>query len=443
MKKVLAFDFGASSGRAILGTSDDGGNIQLTEIHRFANEPVRVNGYFYWDILRLFHEIKVGLTKCANAGHADISSIGIDTWGVDYGLIDANGELIGNPYHYRCKRLHGVVDKVETKLSREFLYTETGIQTQYFNTIYQLAAGEIQKNAEKLLFMPDLLAYFLTGEKRCERTIFSTSQLMNIQTGELSEKISETLNIPQELFAPMIEPGEKYGFLKADIAREVGVPQIPVIAVATHDTASAVAAVPFKSANSAFISCGTWSLLGLKLNKPIVTNEAMTAGFTNEAGIGGSIRFLKNINGAWLAQECRRIWAQNGDDVSYATLGAEASAALDFKSTVDPNAPEFAAPVDMTKEIYDFCVRTGQTPPQTKGEFLVLINRSLAESYRDVVDSLEKIANVKIDTIHMVGGGIQDEMLCRMTEEITKRAVVTGPIEATAMGNVMVQLGCI
>jgi len=440
MKKVLAFDLGASSGRAMLGTYNDD-DIQLTEIHRFTNEPVRVNGRFYWDVLHLFHEIKVGLAKCVKCGHNDISSIGIDTWGVDYGLIDKNGNLIGNPHHYRDERTNGVIESVETKLSREFLYNETGIQTQYFNTIYQLASGEIPLNADKLLFMPDLFAYFLTGEKRCEHTIFSTSQLMNIRTGQISDEICETLNIPKSLFCPIIKPGEQYGMLKLDISNEVGLPQIPIIAIGSHDTASAVAAIPFKDKNSSFISCGTWSLLGLKLDKPILTLDAMTAGFTNEACADDSVRFLQNITGAWLAQECRRVWAQAGDDISYDKLNSETEASIDFKSTINPNAPEFVAPNDMTFAIHEYCVKTGQIPPKTKGEYLVLINRSLAETYRENIDALEKIANVKIDTIHMVGGGIQDQLLCRLTEKITGRKIVVGPIEATAMGNVMVQLG--
>jgi len=440
MKKVLAFDFGASSGRAILGTQTANGEIQLTEIHRFSNDPVRVNGHFYWDALRLFYEIKVGLTKCANAGHTDILSIGIDTWGTDYGLIDKNGELIGNPYHYRDVRTNGMVEKVDAKLSREFLYTETGIQPLAINTIYQLASSEIPANADKLLFTPDLLAYFLTGAKRLERTVSSTSQLINIQTGEVSEKICETLNIRKDLFCPPIQTGEQYGLLKADIATEVGLPQIPIVSVASHDTASAVAAVPFKDEKAAYISCGTWSLLGLKLDKPILTAEAMTAGFTNEAGINGTVRFLKNITGAWLAQECRRIWKQNGENVDFAMIDAEAEASLDFQSTIDPNASDFVSPSDMPQAIVDFCVNSGQTPPVTKGEFFVLINRSLAKCYRENLDALEKIAGFKIDTLHMVGGGIQDKLLCKLTEEITGRKVVAGPVEATAMGNVMVQL---
>ena len=440
MKKVLAFDFGASSGRAILGTQIDNGEIQLAEIHRFPNDPVRVNGGFYWDVLQLFHEIKVGLTKCVNAGHSDISSIGIDTWGVDYGLLDNRGELIGNPYHYRDNRTDGVIEKVEQLLSRKTLYELTGIQSNFYNTIYQLASSNIPETADKLLFMPDLFAYFLTGKKRCERTIFSTSQLMDIHSRKISDEICDALNINKDLFCPIIEPGESYGLLKSDIANEVGLPQIPVAAVASHDTASAVVAVPFESRNSAFLSCGTWSLLGLKLDKPILTDEAIAAGFTNEAGVNGSIRFLKNITGAWLANECRRIWKQNGEDVSFATLDAQAVAAIDFQSIIDPNSPEFTAPNDMTKAIVDFCVQTNQTPPATIGEFLVLINRSLAKCYRENLDALEKIAGFKIETLHMVGGGIQDKLLCKLTEEITGRKVVAGPVEATAMGNVMVQL---
>jgi len=440
MKKVLAFDFGASSGRAILGVRDNGGEIQLTEIHRFPNEPVRVNRHFYWDILRLFHEIKVGLAKCANAGHADISSIGIDTWGVDYGLIDTNGELIGNPYHYRDSRTNGVVEQVHAKLGGEFLFEKTGIQSLNFNTIYQLASGEVPANAVSLLLIPDLFAYFLTGEKRCERTNLSTTQLMDVRSGEVSGEICDALGIRKDLFCPMIEAGERYGLLKDEIANEVGLPRIPIVAVGSHDTASAVAAVPFESENAAFISCGTWSLLGLKLREPILTSEVLAAGFTNEGGVGGSIRFLKNITGAWLAQECRRIWSAAGEDISFERLNAEAEAAIAFESVINPNAPEFVAPADMTAAIREFCVAANQTPPSSVGEYLVLINRSLANSYRESVDALERIAGIKIDTIHMVGGGIQDKLLCRLTEEITGRRVVTGPIEATAMGNVMVQL---
>ena len=440
MKKVLAFDLGASSGRAIVGIFDQG-KIQLHEVHRFSNDPVRVHGHFYWDILRLFHEMKIGMIKCVNSGHADISSIGIDTWGVDYGFIDGDGELIGNPYHYRDSRTVGVVEKVEHRLTKELIYSETGIQTMAFNTIYQLASTPVPQNADKLLFIPDLLAYFLTGEKRCERTILSTSQLLNPNTGEISDKILGGLGISKSLFCDIIEPCEVYGRVSKEISDELHLPQIPVIAVATHDTASAVVSVPFSGENGAYISCGTWSLLGMELDTPLINERTQMYNYTNEAGCNGSIRFLKNIMGLWLSQQCRQQWEHDGDDVSsYSILNMEAKAAADFPSRIDPDDASFLAPFDMPKAIRDYCEKTGQMVPQTKGEYLITIVKSLAEKYRVSIEALEELTGQSIDTIHMVGGGINDVLLCQATADVTGRAVTAGPAEATAAGNIIVQL---
>ena len=442
--KFLAFDFGASSGRAMLATFD-GEKITLEEKHRFSNDPVSVNGDLHWDILRLFFEIKQGILKCANSGDRDIDCIGIDTWGVDYGLLDKKGKLLGNPYHYRDTRTDGMYEEAFKLVSKEEIYQNTGIAFNWFNTLFQLLSAKLSgdvtlENADKLLFIPDLFNYFLTGEKRCEYTIASTSQMFDSKTYEWATDMLEKMGIPTNLFADMVYPGEKVGVLKAELAEELGVEQIPVVAVASHDTGSAVASVPVdKGEDFVYISSGTWSLMGVELDEPMVTGDALNYNFTNEGGVNKTIRFLKNIMGLWLIQESRRQWDREGTLLSFDELEKQAKEATPFASLIDPDYHKFQTPGNMPKRIREYCEKTGQKVPETKGEIVRCIAESLAFKYRQVVEGMEDVTGKKYDVINIVGGGIKDKMICSFTANATGRKVSTGPVEATSIGNVIVQ----
>lgn len=442
--KFLAFDFGASSGRAMLAKFD-GEKITLEEKHRFSNDPVTVNGGMYWDILRLFHEIKQGILKCANSGDRDIDCIGIDTWGVDYGLLDEHDQLLGNPYHYRDTRTDGMYDEAFARVPKEEIFRSTGIAFNWFNTLYQLLAARLSgdvalKNAKTLLFIPDLLNFFLTGEKRTEYTIASTSQMFDSQTHTWAEGLLKKLDIPTDIFADMVYPGEQVGVLKADLAEELGVAQIPVIAVASHDTGSAVASVPVVDQDDfIYISSGTWSLMGVELDAPNVSAGALEHNFTNEGGVNRTIRFLKNIMGLWLIQESRRQWDREGELLSFDELEQQANAAEPFASLIDPDYPAFQTPGNMPRRIREFCEKTGQKVPQTKGEVVRCIAESLAFKYRNTIEGMEEVTGKKYNAVNIVGGGIKDKMICRFTANATKRTVQAGPVEATSIGNVIVQ----
>lgn len=442
--KFLAFDFGASSGRAMLAKFD-GETITLEEKHRFSNDPVTVNGGMYWDILRLFHEIKQGILKCANSGDRDIDCIGIDTWGVDYGLLDEHDQLLGNPYHYRDTRTDGMYEEAFARVPKEEIFRSTGIAFNWFNTLYQLLAARLSgdvalKNAKTLLFIPDLLNFFLTGEKRTEYTIASTSQMFDSQTHTWAEGLLKKLDIPTDIFADMVYPGEQVGVLKADLAEELGVGQIPVIAVASHDTGSAVASVPVVDQDDfIYISSGTWSLMGVELDAPNVSAGALEHNFTNEGGVNRTIRFLKNIMGLWLIQESRRQWDREGELLSFDELEQQANAAEPFASLIDPDYSAFQTPGNMPRRIREFCEKTGQKVPQTKGEVVRCIAESLAFKYRNTIEGMEEVTGKKYNAVNIVGGGIKDKMICRFTANATKRTVQAGPVEATSIGNVIVQ----
>lgn len=442
--KFLAFDFGASSGRAMLATFD-GEKIILEEKHRFSNDPVSVNGDLHWDVLRLFYEIKQGILKCANSGDRDIDCIGIDTWGVDYGLLDKNGKLLGNPFHYRDTRTDGMYDEAFKVVSKDEIYNNTGIAFNWFNTLFQLLSSKLSgditlENAETLLFMPDLFNYFLTGEKKCEYTIASTSQMFDSKTHTWSVDMLEKLGIPTDLFAEMVYPGDKVGVLKPELAEELGVEQIPVVAVASHDTGSAVASVPVTDGEDfVYISSGTWSLMGVELDQPMVTEDALKYNFTNEGGVNKTIRFLKNIMGLWLIQESRRQWEREGTLLSFDELEKQAREATPFASLIDPDYHKFQTPGNMPKRIREYCEQTGQKVPETKGEIIRCIAESLAFKYRQVVEGMEDVTGKKYDVINIVGGGIKDKMICSFTANATGRKVSTGPVEATSIGNVIVQ----
>lgn len=441
-KRVLAFDFGASSGRAIIGTLDNG-KITLNEIHRFSNDPVTVNGTFYWDVLRLFHEIKQGLLKAKQAGGFD--SIGIDTWGVDFGLLDKDGVLLENPVHYRDKRNIGMVEKAAKYIGKDEMYKLTGIQFMDFNTAFQLLSikenrPELLARAESLLFMPDLFAYFLTGNKVSEYSIATTSQLVDINTRDWSKEMLEKLGLPEKIFNRIVPSGSVTGYLSDEICEELGLEKVPVIAVCGHDTQSAVTAVPSEKEDFAFISSGTWSLFGTETKKPIVNDLSYSFNVTNEGGFGYSTAFLKNICGLWLIQESRRQWIREGKEYSYAELEKAALREKPFARFIDPDAPEFAVPGNLPARITEYCRRTGQSVPENEGQTVRCIYESLALRYRAVLEGIEKCTGKNYDSLNVVGGGTKDTLLCKMTADACNITVYAGPIEATVMGNVAVQL---
>ncbi len=441
MKKVLAFDFGASSGRAIIGSLECG-KITLKEVHRFTNDPVKLGDTLYWDVLRLFHEIKQGIVKAKIAGGFD--SIGIDTWGVDFGLIDKNGRLLENPVHYRDLRTAGLVDESFKTIPKEKLYNITGIQFMELNTLFQLISlrrqrPELLDRADKMLFMPDLFAYFLTGKMCAEYSIASTSQLIDINARTWSKEILDGFGISESIFAPLVQPGTVLGTLSPEICEECGVESVPVISVCGHDTQSAITAVPCEDGNFAFLSSGTWSLFGTELDEPIVNETSLKINITNEGGLGGKTGFLKNIIGLWLIQESRRQWQREGKDYSYADLEKLALAEKPFKCFIDPDAPEFVPQGNIPKRVREFCEKTGQYVPESVGEIMRCIYESLAMKYRLTFEKLCECTGKDYPVIHVIGGGTKDGLLCRMTANSCDRTVKAGPIEATVMGNVAVQ----
>ncbi len=441
-KRVLAFDFGASSGRAIIGCFD-GDKITLEEVHRFSNDPVSVGGTVYWDVLRLFYEIKQGIVKAKIAGGFD--SIGIDTWGVDFGLIDSEGKLMENPVHYRDTRTAGLVDESFKTMPKEKLYGITGIQFMELNTLFQLISLKkyrpwMLERADKMLFMPDLFGYMLTGKMCAEYSIASTSQLIDLETKSWSEEILDAFGIKKSLFAPLVQPGTVLGELSKEVCEECGVDPVPVISVCGHDTQSAITSVPCEDGNFAFLSSGTWSLFGTELDKPIVNETSMNINITNEGGFDGSTGFLKNIIGLWLIQESRRQWKREGEEYSYADLEKLALAAEPFRCFIDPDAPEFVPHGNIPERVREFCRRTGQHVPQTVGEVMRCIYESLAMKYRLTFEKLRECTKRDYPVIHVIGGGTKDGLLCQMTANSCDRTVKAGPIEATVMGNVAVQL---
>ena len=441
-KRVLAFDFGASSGRAIIGCFD-GDKITLEEGHRFSNDPVSVGGTVYWDVLRLFYEIKQGIIKAKIAGGFD--SIGIDTWGVDFGLIDSEGKLMENPVHYRDARTVGLVDEAFKTMPKEKLYGITGIQFMELNTLFQLISLKkyrpwMLERADKMLFMPDLFGYMLTGKMCAEYSIASTSQLIDLDKRTWSKEILDAFGIKESVFAPLVQPGTVLGELSKEVCEECGVDPVPVISVCGHDTQSAITSVPCEDGDFAFLSSGTWSLFGTELDKPIVNETSMNINITNEGGFDGSTGFLKNIIGLWLIQESRRQWKREGKEYSYADLEKLALAAEPFKCFIDPDAPEFVPHGNIPERVREFCRKTGQYVPETVGEIMRCIYESLAMKYRLTFEKLRECTERDYPVIHVIGGGTKDGLLCQMTANSCDRTVKAGPIEATVMGNVAVQL---
>lgn len=437
----LAFDLGAESGRAVLGTFD-GSRLALEELHRFPNGPVTVRGTMHWNVPHIFEQLRAGLGKAYVATDGNLSGVGVDTWGVDFGLLDSAGQLVANPVHYRDKRTDGVPEKLFDIVPKREVYELTGIQFMQINTLFQLysmvlAESPQLKAASTLLMMADLMNHYLCGAKVAEFTLATTSQMYDPRAKTWAESLIERLDIPLTVLPEIVAPGTVLDNVDAKLWSGGAV---PVIAAACHDTAAAVAAVPASGENWAYLSCGTWSLLGLETAEPVITDDSYRYDITNEGGVNNTFRFLKNITGLWLLQASRKKWVQDGDDVSYAEITHEATDAAPFVSLVDPDASRFLAPADMPEEIRAFCRETGQPVPEQCGALARCILESLALKCRYQLDRLDKIAGRKTDVLHMVGGGIQNKLLCQMVSSATHVHVLAGPVEATAAGNVLLQL---
>jgi rhamnulokinase len=441
MRHYLAFDLGAESGRAMLGTLD-GGRLTMEELHRFANTPVRVFDGLYWDTLRLWHEIQRGLAIAGRERKLRLDGIGVDTWGVDFALLGVDGALADNPRHYRDTRTNAAMEKVFEKVPREEVFAQTGIQFMQINSLYQLHALKLARSpaleaARTLLFMPDLFNYWLTGVARAEATIASTSQFYDPRKRTWARDLLERLGLPTAILPEIVTPGTLLGPLLDAVGGGAGLGAVPVYATGCHDTASAVAAVPAEGANWCYISSGTWSLMGAELDEPVIDGRVLAENLTNEIGAGGKVRFLKNIAGLWLLQECRRAWALEGAEYTYEELVRLAGEAGPGGGTIDPDA--FLEPGNMPRKIAAHCRARGQAPPETPGEFTRTILTSLAERYRQVLASLEALTGRRFETIHIVGGGSRNAMLNQLVAEATGRRVIAGPSEATAIGNVLIQ----
>lgn len=444
MPRFLAFDIGTSAGRAILGTLREG-KLALDLVHRFPNRAVPVRGTLYWDILYLWHGVLEGLHSGI---HRDLhlDGIGLDTWAVDFALLDQQGRLLDNPVHNRDTRTDGMMERVFQIVPREEIYARTGIQFMQINTLYQLYAlvmadAPALRHAATFLTIADVLNYWLTGHQVVEFTSATCTQFYDPNAGDWTYDLLRRLGIPTQMLPQVVAPGTVLGPLNAQFLDMSAFPALPVIAVATHDTASAVAAVPAETDRFAYISSGTWSLVGAEVQAPVITPESLRYNFTNEGGIGGTFRLLKNVLGMWLVQACQDIWASRGEPFADRDLVEMAAAAPPFGPLIDPqpNSPDFRTVSDMPARIQDFCARTGQRVPSAKGAIVRCIFESLALKYRQVLEQLEEVLGTSIDVIHIVGGGSLNELLCQMTADATNRPVIAGPAEAAALGNLAVQ----
>lgn len=442
-RKFVAFDLGAESGRAVVALFD-GSTLRLDSVHRFPNGPVRVLDGLYWDVLRLFEDMKEGLRRCADQHGPDFAGIGIDTWGVDFALLDGNGELLGLPHHYRDPRTKGVMEETLKRVPRAEIYERTGIQFMPINSLYQLLAmarreATALRHADLLLMIPDLLNYWLSGERVCEFTDATTTQCYDPRAGDWARPLMERLGLPTHFLPTIVQPGTTLAPLLAGVAEETGCGQVPVIAPACHDTGSAVVAVPATGRDHVYISSGTWSLVGVEVDEPVINERALELNFTNEGGVSGTFRLLKNVMGLWLVQECRRTWVREGGELSYDEMARLASEAPAFAALVDPDDPSFLDPGDMPSRLRQACERTGQSAPADRGAILRCALDSLALKYRRVIESLDSLLGRRLSPVHIVGGGLQNRLLCQLTADVTQRPVIAGPVEATAMGNVIVQ----
>ena len=451
----LTFDLGAESGRAILGRFD-GERIRLSEMSRFPNGPVYLPDGMHWDVLRLWTEIKQGMAVAAREHGGDLAGVGLDTWGVDFGLLDRDGALVSNPYHYRDSRTDGMLDEAFRRVPRAEIFEQTGIQFMQLNSLYQLLAMVVGRSpaldiAETFLTMPDLFNYWLTGRKVCEFSIATTTQCYDPRQGDWAIPLLEKMGIPTHIFPEIVPPGTVLGQLSPAVAEEVGVRGLPVIAPACHDTGSAVAAVPAEGPGFAWISSGTWSIMGAELPEPVINEQSLAFNFTNEGGVCGTFRFSRNIMGLWLVQECRRRWARaasshdvaaaslTGEEFSYDELTQMASRAAPLRSVIDPDHSEFLKPGDMPARIRAFCHKTNQPAPQSKGAIIRCALEGIALKYRWVLERVEEMLGRRLGPIHIVGGGTQNRLLSQFTADALGRPVISGPIEATATGNIIVQ----
>lgn len=448
-KSFLAFDLGATSGRSILGTIEHG-RLQMKELTRFPNQMLQIGDHFHWNIYSLFEHFKAALAAVKQEG-VSISSIGIDTWGVDFALIAKDGTILGAPYAYRDPHTQGMPDKYFEIVPREKVYQLTGIQVMNFNSLYQLFSLKQNKSslleaASEMLFMPDALSYLLTGEKVVEYTIASTSQILNPRTKQFESQLLEAAGVSPSLLGKIVLPGQTIGTLTNSLAEESELGKIPVIAVAGHDTASAVAAIPAENERFAFLSSGTWSLMGIEVKDAIINEETFALNFTNEGGIEGTTRFLKNITGMWLLEQCLKEWKKEGISYAYEKLVKMAESAPAFQSLIDPDHPSFANPACMTKAIEEYCETTNQKAPSTHAEFVRCIFESLSLKYKYVLGKIKGLAPFAIEKLHVIGGGSKNPLLNQWTANALGIPVVAGPSEATSIGNIMIQAkaaGCV
>jgi rhamnulokinase len=442
-KRYIAVDLGAESGRVMIGSVTDE-KLSLEEIHRFVNGPIKENGSLKWDFHKLISEIKTGISKAMKTSGNDIAGIGSDSWGVDFGLLDDAGKLTENPYHYRDSRTNGMMEKAFELLSKREIYENTGLQFMQLNSVYQLLAMRLANSpalaeAKSLVFMADLVSYFLCGEIFAEYSLASTSQFMDMKTGRWSNEILDRLSLPADILPKVVKPGTIVGQLTPEVQKELGCGPVPVIAIGSHDTASAIAGVPARRDNWAYLSSGTWSLMGVEIPKAVISNKTFEYEFTNEGGVENTIRLLKNIMGLWLVQECRRHWQKEGTDLSYGELTAMAEKAEPFAGSLNVDDSVFLAPGDMPKRINEYLARTGQKTTEDKGQMNRIVLESLAVKYRHVMDAIEDVTGNTIEILHIVGGGIKNELLCQFTANATGKKVIAGPIEATASGNILMQ----
>jgi rhamnulokinase len=440
----LAVDLGANSGRVLAGIHD-GHLLELRELVRFPNDPVKTADGWHWKMEALFAHIKTGLAQAAREFGPALVSVGVDTWGVDYALLDAGGKLLGAPYQYRDARTDGMQEEAFRRMPAGEIYRRTGIQFMFFNTLFQLLAearspARLLEKADRLLFIPDLVHFWLAGSRANERSFASTSQLYNPRARDWDRELIAAMGLPARLFGPLTEAGTRLGPLRAEVAAETGAAGLQVIAPAEHDTASAVVGVPAEGAEPVFLSSGTWSVFGRELAAPVISAASQKANFSNEGGVFGTTRFLKNIAGMWLLQECKRAWDAAGKNTSYESLAAQAAQAPPFAALIDPDAAEFQAPANMPEAIAAFCRRTGQTAPAEAGAFTRMILESLALKYRLTKELLAHVTARPVSSIHIVGGGSQNHLLNQFAADATGCRVVAGPVEATSIGNLIMQL---
>lgn len=439
----LAFDLGAESGRAVLGRLRND-RIELQEIHRFPNGPVQIGDSLHWDVLRLWQEMEHDLAFAAREAGESLISLGVDTWGVDFGLLDIHDHLIGNPFHYRDPRTEGILEKIPRTISPTEIYRQTGIQIMTINSLYQLASMALARSpqlaaANTFLNMPDLFNFWFCGVKVSEYTIATTTQCYSPVTGNWAWDLLNKFQIPTHIFGEIVSPGTVLGNIRSGVAKEIGLKDLNVVSVASHDTQAAIAAIPAQTDNYLYLSSGTWSLMGIEVERPVITNLSRAYNLTNEGGYGGKFCLLKNIAGLWLLQECRREWARNGREYSYDELTSLAASAAPLKSFVDPTDSVFLASGDMTIRVQAYCRAAGQPVPEGCAEIVRCILESLALEYRHVVEQIASLSGLSLPVIHIIGGGARNELLNQFTANATGRKVIAGPVEATALGNILVQ----